>query len=420
MLQKKIVQNFFKLVIVTSLMVSVTIAGFGLMPQEANAAAEHITLTWTGDARTTQTVTWRTELSMVGGKVQYAEAAKAQVFPNLFKTRDAEVSGLATNAGNMSIHSVTLIGLKPGTKYLYRVSDGETWSEVNHFTTSPSNPRPFKFLLFGDSQSMQYDVWSTTLHQAYRANPDAVFMSNVGDLVDVGLDYSQWQGWFDAGKGVIDNIPVVPVVGNHETYTGGKGFSMPLLFTGQFRLPDNGPEELKGQVYSFDYGNVHFSVLDSQAGEERKFVPNMIKDQQLWLEKDLKNTDKQWKIVLIHRPPYDNRSKDGNQYIRSSFVPIFDKYHVDVVFAGHDHAYTRSYPLHGGAVVESKVGTRYVTTGRSGTKTYSTTVAKEWNEFFYNPQDAPNYVTVEVDPTRLTVKAFKQSGDLIDEWSINK
>ena len=420
MFQKKILQNLLKFVVIAGLIISFTITGFGLMPQEVNAAAEHITLTWTTDPRTTQTVTWRTEFSMIGGKVQYAEAGKENVIPKLFTTVDAEANGLSTNEGSMSIHSVNLIGLKPGTRYLYRVSDGEAWSEVNSFTTSPVHVQQFKFLLFGDSQSMQYDVWSTTLHQAYKTNPEAAFMANVGDLVDVGLDYSQWKGWLDAGKGVIDHIPVVPVVGNHETYTGGKGFSMPLLFTGQFRLPDNGPEELKGQVYSFDYGNAHFSVLDSQAGEERKFVPNMIKDQQVWLENDLKNTDKQWKIVLIHRPPYDNRSKDGNAHIRSSFVPIFDQYHVDVVFAGHDHAYTRSYPLRAGTVVDSSVGTRYVTTGRSGTKTYPTTEGKEWNEFFYNPLDTPNYLTVEIVGPHLVVKAFKQNGELIDEWSINK
>lgn len=413
-------QSLLKIVVAISLILSFTMAGYGVMPRAVNAAAEHITLTWTADTRTTQTITWQTEFSMVGGKVQYAEAGKSQAFPNLFKTSDAEVSGLATNMRNLSIHSVTLTGLKPGTKYLYRVSDGERWSEVNSFTTAPATAHKFKFLLFGDSQSMKYDVWSTTIHHAHQSNPDAAFMVNVGDLVDVGLDYSQWQGWFEAGKGVIDHIPVMPVVGNHETYTGGKGFSMPILFTGQFRLPDNGPESLRGQVYSFDYGNVHFSVLDSQAGEERKFVPTMINEQQVWLEKDLKTTAKQWKVVLIHRPPYDNHSKDGNEHIRASFVPIFDKYHVDVVFAGHDHAYARSYPLRGGEVVASTAGTRYVTTGRSGTKTYSTTVAKEWNEFFYNPQDTPNYLTVEVAGLHLTVKAFKQNGQLIDEWSISK
>lgn len=397
-----------------------TITGLWSAPQEVNAAARHITLTWAADARTTQTITWQTDFRVVGGKVQYGEPSKGGVFPNIFRTVDAEVSGLATNEGNSSVHSATLTGLKPGTKYLYRVSDGDSWSEINSFRTSPVNVSRFKMLVFGDSQSMNYDMWSDTLHQAYQANPDAAFMINVGDLVDVGLDYGQWRGWFAAGTGVIDHIPVVPVVGNHETYTGGRGFSMPLLFTGQFRLPDNGPEGLKGQVYSFDYGNVHFSVLDSQAGEEREFAPHMIEEQQVWLDQDLARTTKLWKIVLIHRPLYDNRSKDGNAHLRSAFRPIFDKYHVDVVLAGHDHAYTRSYPLRGEVVVESTVGTRYITTGRSGTKFYHRTEAKEWNEFFYNPTDAPNYLTVEVAGRNLTVKAFKQSGELLDNWSITK
>lgn len=414
-----IFNKLFKVVAVVGLIFG-AVTGLWVTPQEVNAAARHITLTWAADARTTQTITWQTEFSVVGGKVQYGEPSKGGEFPSVFRTIDAQVSGLATNEGNSSVHSVTLTGLKPGTEYLYRVSDGDSWSEVNGFRTSPLNVSRFKMLVFGDSQSINYDMWSNTLHQAYQANPDAAFMINVGDLVDVGLDYGQWRGWFAAGKGVIDKIPVVPVVGNHETYTGGHGFSMPLLFTGQFRLPDNGPEGLKGQVYSFDYGNVHFSVLDSQAGEERKFAPHMIAEQQVWLTKDLESTTKPWKIVLIHRPPYDNRSKDGNEHIRSAFGPIFDNYHVDLVLAGHDHAYTRSYPLRGGAVVDAAAGTRYVTTGRSGTKTYSTTVAKEWNEFFYNPQDEPNYLTVEVAGGILTVKAFKQSGELLDNWSIAK
>lgn len=413
-------QPNFKKIIILAMFIAFSIVDVCLSPQSASAAAEHITLTWAADGRTTQTITWKTEFSMVGGEVEYEEIGKATGFSKLSQRVEAEVNGLATNEGNMSIHSVTLTGLKPGTTYRYRVSDGETWSEVNHFTTVPARIASFKMLVFGDSQSMNYDMWSNTLHQAYKANPDAAFMTNVGDLVDVGLDYSQWRGWFAAGKGVIDTIPVVPVVGNHETYTVGHTFSMPLLFTGQFKLPSNGPEDLRGQVYSFDYGNVHFSVLDSQSGEERSFVPNMIKEQQSWLEKDLQATDKQWKIVLIHRPPYDNRSLDGNAHIRSSFVPIFDAYHVDVVFAGHDHAYTRSYPLRGGSVVDSKLGTRYVTTGRSGTKTYSTTESKDWNEFFYNPQDAPNYLTVEVTGPCLTVKAFKQNGEVIDSWSLTK
>ena len=102
-------------------------------------------------------------------------------------------------------------------------------------------------------------------------------------------------------------------------------------------------------------------------------------------------------------------------------MPILDRYHVDIVFTGHDHALGRTFPLYGGEAVDSPAkGTIYVATGRSGTKTYRNNVANSHNEFFYNPLEEPNYLTVEVQGDSLTVKAFQQSGLLIDNWTIHK
>ena len=413
-------QRLFRVLLVLCLIIGSLLVLYLLGSEKVTAVPDHITLTWAADPETTQTITWRTEINNLAGQVQYVEDTGNKTFLNA-KTITAAENSLTTSAESMNIHSVTLTELKPGTRYLYRVGDGSRWSKILSFSTPETSISKFKFLIFGDSQSYKYDVWRATLQQAFFANPDAVFMTNVGDLVDVGLDYSQWNGWFTAGKGVIDTISVMPVVGNHETYTPEQGLSMPVFFTAQFKLPANGPQGLKGQVYSFDYGNVHFTMLDSQEGEEKEFVPTMLEQQKEWLEKDLKETKKQWRIVFIHRPPYHNRSMDGDEHLRAAFVPIFDKYHVDAVFAGHDHVYARSYPLQGGIRVDSfNKGTIYITTGRSGTKTYPKALAKQWNEFFYNPQDEPNYLTVEVEGANLNVKAFKQSGILIDSWVINK
>lgn len=389
-------------------------------PGGAKAAPDHVILTWTGDTKTTQTISWRSEFTMQGGAVEYVQADSGMNLPFKVSVAAAEVEGLETNQGGMSIHSVTLTGLAPGKRYLYRVGvQGGAWSEVQSFRTAPAKEERFKFLIFGDSQSYSYEVWRKTLQQAAAANQDAAFMVNVGDLVDVGQDYGQWEGWFDAGKGVIDAISVVPVVGNHETYTPEAKFSMPTLFTAQLKVPGNGPDGLKGQVYSFDYGNVHFSVLDSQLGEERSFVPDMLQKQQQWLENDFISSDKEWKIVLLHRPPYHNRPKPGDEDWRDALTPLFDKYRVDIVFAGHDHAYARSHPLYGGKIAQGQ-GTVYVTCGRSGTKTYKSAEAKEWNSFFFNPMEEPNYLIAEVSGKELTVRAVSQSGDLIDEWTIRK
>lgn len=387
----------------------------------AMAAPEHITLTWEGDPETTQTITWRTGATIVGGQVQYAEAIHSELFPQRAITVTAGISGLKTNTGDLGIHSVMLTGLKPGTRYIYRVGGPEGWSLPAYFSTASSMPRSFKFLVFGDSQSINYNVWGTTAHNAFKANPDAAFFTNVGDLVDVGQDYSQWNKWFAAAKGLVDTIPAMPITGNHECYTPERVFSMPVLFTAQFKLPPNGPAGLKGQVYSFDYGNAHFIMLDSQEGEQRQYVSDMLAQQKAWLEQNLQATKKKWKIVFIHRPLYNNKPGEGDIAIRKVFGPVFDNYHVDVVFTAHDHAYARTFPLYNGVRTESPAqGTVYVATGRSGTKTYKNIIAKDWHEFFYNPAEEPNYITVEVSGNLLKVKAFTQSGALIDAWEIKK
>lgn len=380
------------------------------------AGADHITLTWEGDPQTTQTITWRTEVSETEGAIQFAET---QMYQRKAALIAAEVEPLFTNTGSMNIYSATLTGLKPGTGYSYQVRTGNGWSEVHSFFTAPLKAAKFKFLVFGDSQSVNYQTWGATLHQAYQANPEAAFFVNMGDLVDMGQDYAHWDRWFEEAQGVIDHIPVIPVTGNHETYTPERKFSRPVFFTAQFKVPLNGPDHLKRQVYSFDYGEAHFVVLDSQAGEQAQFLPTMLEEEREWLEQDLQSTDRKWKVVFCHRPFYPNKANEGNR-IKNAFVPVFDRYHVDAVFTAHEHAYARTYPLYNDRQAEGPAGTVYVATGRSGTKTYQDTERNQWNTFFYNPLDEPNYLVIEVEGDLLRVKVYKQNGEVIDDWFVEK
>jgi len=129
-------------------------------------------------------------------------------------------------------------------------------------------------------------------------------------------------------------------------------------------------------------------------------------------------TDKRWKLVFLHRPPYHSKSATSNDRVREAFVPILDKYHADVVFSGHEHVYARTYPLYADSIANQ--GTVYITTGRSGTKYYNQAEANGWDEVFYNPVDQPNYLTVQIAGDTLAVKAWKQDGELIDEWHVDK
>jgi hypothetical protein len=417
----KLFQSFFILLITIVVFIGSSIMPFSELPLATASGADHLTLTWERDPKITQTITWRTAVTDQAGKVRYAETLASRPFPKNAQIAAAGVEELSTNVGNMNIHSVTLTGLKPGTRYTYQVSDGDGWSESHTFTTAAVKVPKFKFLVFGDSQCINYEAWETTLHQAYQANLDAAFFTNMGDLVDVGQDYAHWDKWFSAAQGVIDTIPAMPLTGNHENYTPERRFSMPILFTAQFKVPLNGPESLKRQAYSFDYGDVHFIVLDSQAGEQAQFVPAMLEVQKAWLEQDLAATDKKWKVVFLHRPPYHNKMGGANKNVKMAFVPILDKYHVDVAFTAHEHAYARTYPLYNNQVADSPdEGTIYVATGRSGTKTYKDTAINEWDAFFYNPLDEPNYLVVEIEGNILSVRTYKQSGVLVDDWSIKK
>jgi len=425
----------------------------------ASATPDHITLTWAGDPTTTQTITWRTDATVNGGVIQYTQINQSgKAILASLKTVTAAIETLKSNLGDMNLHSVTLTGLLPGTTFTYRVGDGSNWSTNATFATANLKTNCFKFLIFGDSQAgiatvsspigaavdPGYQPWQTTVANAFQANPDARFLVNVGDLVEAGQDYNHWNNWYLAAQGVIETIPVMPVQGNHETYNAGwtapdGSTTEPYEWVQQFKLPQNGPTGLKGQCYSWDYGNVHFSVVDSQYDEEvmeekgygrfsgKLSTPanpmgnSFLSSQVTWLDNDLKSTQKLFKVVFFHKTPYYNKLNRSNEIIKAAFTPIIDKYHVDVVFNGHDHGISRTYPINNDSFVNSPSdGTVYYVTGRSGNKYYTDLSQKVWDAFFYDSVATPTYIVAQVDGSSLTLKAYTQNGTLLDRYTVDK
>src|SRR6476660_9837511 len=94
------------------------------------------------------------------------------------------------------------------------------------------------------------------------------------------------------------------------------------------------------QYYSFKKGNVHFFELDSNYLDPKQLA---------WLEKELANAGStDWKICYFHHPLYSSRSFHGSSTeLRMVLEPLFLKYGVQVVFAGHDHVYERVKPQKG-------------------------------------------------------------------------
>jgi len=106
---------------------------------------------------------------------------------------------------------------------------------------------------------------------------------------------------------------------------------------------------LSKQYYSFNFQNVHVltlaTQLDYKSGSKQfNFVKND-------LQEASKNPDIKWIIVNLHRPIYTSpnscsaSSCEGSKTLRDVYHPLFDKYDVDLVLAGHVHNYQRSFPI---------------------------------------------------------------------------
>jgi hypothetical protein len=97
---------------------------------------------------------------------------------------------------------------------------------------------------------------------------------------------------------------------------------------------------MNGEEYHrFEKGGVAFYCLNSNY---------MDKKQLQWLEGKLKADTSNWKVAFFHHPPYSSGGKHGSEVdLREVIEPLFVKYGVNVVFAGHEHFYERIKPQKG-------------------------------------------------------------------------
>ena len=93
------------------------------------------------------------------------------------------------------------------------------------------------------------------------------------------------------------------------------------------------------EYYNFKKGAVSFYALNSNY---------MDKKQLAWFEEKLKADTSRWKVAFFHHPPYSSGGKHGSSSgLRDVIEPLFLKYGVNVVFAGHEHFYERIKPQKG-------------------------------------------------------------------------
>lgn len=209
-------------------------------------------------------------------------------------------------------------------------------------SVSENGSKEFQFIYFSDTQAdpdvASYEEWGKLFRQAASdGNPGFALLG--GDLVNDGEDAEEWEAFFtEAG----DTIPLYPAAGNHD---GG------MLRKELFQLPGNGPQGFEETVYSFDYENTHFIVMDSNAMGNPDYASLLCG----WLEDDLKEAkNADWKIVMFHHPMYPildiPKDQTRAETMRQYYLPALERAGVDLILCGHQHSYARTYPMKDGKI----------------------------------------------------------------------
>ena len=180
---------------------------------------------------------------------------------------------------------------------------------------------------------------------------------------------------------------LVPVLGNHD-YRSGEQAEI---------LTDLGRE---GPWYVEQVGPIRIVALDSQHADDPA--------QRRWLEQVLALPRPQgtWTIAAMHHPAYSAGQHGSTAEVQENWVPLFTRYDVPLVLAGHDHDYQRSRSLDGVTYIVSGGGAKLRPTGAEDFTAVSASVL--------------HYLDLLVYSHKIVGRAIDQSGKLVDLFTIRR
>ena len=394
------------------------------------------------DASSEMVVSWHTlqpvrnphvVLGHLDGKLEQKVEAKATSYT------DAK-SGRIVYA-----YHAKLAGLQPDFTYLYAATHDGAEPEFATFRTSPRGRTPFTFTSFGDqgtptlgkkfappagmtlskityvNDNLGSPAAGDTTLGVERLQP--LFHLFNGDLCYANLAEDRVRTWWDFWENNSRSArkrPWMPSPGNHENELGNGPIGYRAYQT-YFSLPEaEGQTEVThGLWYAFTAGSVRvISVANDdvtyQDGGNSYVRGYSAGAQKAWLETELaatrRNLDVDWIVVCMHQVAISTADmfNGADLGIREDWLPLFDKYGVDLVVCGHEHHYERSHPLRGREsnatltpvpvatatdVIDTSKGTVHMVIGGGGTSSPS-------NQLFFNPPACRVITAVgEPDPT---------------------
>ena len=376
------------------------------------------------------------------------------------------------------VWTANLKGLKPGVEFNYQVlRDGKMVFEATA-KARKSAAQPYRFAAFGDI-AQDTPEQRAVAHQMGAAKPDFVFVA--GDIVYGRGRISEYrQKYFPVynsdenaalkGAPLSRSTLFIAAPGNHDTATQDlKLYPDAQAYFYYWNQPLNGPvmpglrlaPVIKGDEadiaatkmsagvkfpqmasFSFDYGNAHWLVLDSN--DYVDFLNPKLRE---WIQNDLASSKAQWKFVGFHHPGFNSSKAHFKEQRLRQLSGIFEQTHVDVVFAGHVHNYQRSFPMTfipestkpskgevcGFWTLDKQFGQNgntkpkgviYLVTGAGGAKLYDPEQEKHsesWQQFTDKFISSVNsFSLVDIAGGRLTMRQVDKDGKDVDQFVIEK
>ncbi|XP_052173357.1 purple acid phosphatase 22-like [Diospyros lotus] len=314
-------------------------------PQQVHislAGKDHVRVSWvTSDHHTASTV----EYGTAPGRYEASATGEHTKYHYFFYS-----SG--------KIHHVKIGPLEAGTTYYYRC--GGSGPEFSFRTPPPT--LPIEFIVAGDLGQTEWTA--STLAHIDAKDYDILLLP--GDLSYADTQQPLWDSFGRFVEPHASRRPWMVTEGNHEVETFPviypHGFD---AYNARWLMPHKESGSKSNLYHSFQVAGVHVVMLGSYVDFRAS------SDQYKWLTADLAKVDRAvtpWLIVVLHAPWYNTNvaHKGEGESMRNAMEELLYKERVDVVFAGHVHAYERFARIYDKE--EDPCGPLYVTIGDGGNR----------------------------------------------------
>jgi predicted phosphodiesterase len=316
------------------------------------------------------------------------EPLRVEYGPDLSYGQSAATTAVRLTNGFSFVHHIKLSHLLADTLYHFRVVTGNI--KLSDFTFHTAVPAgvPFRFGWMADTRLGQ-PVHDQIAKRMAAAQP--LLLLYGGDLSGSSRYDSYKNDFFRPDQlALISRVPFFNAPGNHERWDQNtKAFTQ-------------APESSSGtqDFYSFDCGDLHVLVLNTQLDHDRN------SSQYAFASKDLSASKQAWKIVIAHKPAYSAGGHGGDGDLQIMTGDVFEKNGVAVFIAGHNHFYQHDLVK----------GIHHLTIGSAGAPLYNT----GHGAYTIKSVKDYNYAVADVTPDTLKMVVYNAAGKVLDTIELKK